>query len=437
MQVDSENKNNRVMIVYPIVSGGGNVNPDWRLQETIGLAKAINLQTVHYEYVNLKVIKSATLFGQGVIDRLHDVIHEKEVGLFIVDSSLSPIQQRNLEKKLNIKVIDRTALILEIFGARARTFEGKLQVELAHLTYQRSRLVRAWTHLERQRGGFGFIGGPGESQLEIDRRLADDTISKIKRKIERVKKTRSLQRRARKRVPYPVVAIVGYTNAGKSSLFNHLTGSDVFAKDLLFATLDPTMRLLKLPCGTNIILSDTVGFISDLPYDLVTSFRATLEEVVSADVILHIRDLSSLEFDNHGNDVMQILDNLNVNKDNKPIIEVWNKCDIIDDDKRYVIENQLLTQDDKYICSVYDNYGIQQILQSVSDALHNNDKKYLVELPLSAGAENSWIKSKSRLLSEEYDESGASLIVEMPIEISGKFYVKFPDTNVKISQIEK
>ncbi len=311
MQVDSENKNNRVMIVYPIVSGGGNVNPDWRLQETIGLAKAINLQTVHYEYVNLKVIKSATLFGQGVIDRLHDVIHEKEVGLFIVDSSLSPIQQRNLEKKLNIKVIDRTALILEIFGARARTFEGKLQVELAHLTYQRSRLVRAWTHLERQRGGFGFIGGPGESQLEIDRRLADDTISKIKRKIERVKKTRSLQRRARKRVPYPVVAIVGYTNAGKSSLFNHLTGSDVFAKDLLFATLDPTMRLLKLPCGTNIILSDTVGFISDLPYDLVTSFRATLEEVVSADVILHIRDLSSLEFDNHGNDVMQILDNLN------------------------------------------------------------------------------------------------------------------------------
>ncbi|MDB2404923.1 GTPase HflX [Alphaproteobacteria bacterium] len=437
MQVDSENKNNRVMIVYPIVSGGGNVNPDWRLQETIGLAKAINLQTVHYEYVNLKVIKSATLFGQGVIDRLHDVIHEKEVGLFIVDSSLSPIQQRNLEKKLNIKVIDRTALILEIFGARARTFEGKLQVELAHLTYQRSRLVRAWTHLERQRGGFGFIGGPGESQLEIDRRLADDTISKIKRKIERVKKTRSLQRRARKRVPYPVVAIVGYTNAGKSSLFNHLTGSDVFAKDLLFATLDPTMRLLKLPCGTNIILSDTVGFISDLPYDLVASFRATLEEVVSADVILHIRDLSSLEFDNHGNDVMQILDNLNVNKDNKPIIEVWNKCDIIDDDKRYVIENQLLTQDDKYICSVYDNYGIQQILQSVSDALHNNDKKYLVELPLSAGAENSWIKSKSRLLSEEYDESGASLIVEMPIEISGKFYVKFPDTNVKISQIEK
>jgi len=437
MPVDSENKNNRVMIVYPIVSGGGNVNPDWRLQETIGLAKAINLQTVHYEYVNLKVIKSATLFGQGVIDRLHDVIHEKEVGLFIVDSSLSPIQQRNLEKKLNIKVIDRTALILEIFGARARTFEGKLQVELAHLTYQRSRLVRAWTHLERQRGGFGFIGGPGESQLEIDRRLADDTISKIKRKIERVKKTRSLQRRARKRVPYPVVAIVGYTNAGKSSLFNHLTGSDVFAKDLLFATLDPTMRLLKLPCGTNIILSDTVGFISDLPYDLVASFRATLEEVVSADVILHIRDLSSLEFDNHGNDVMQILDNLNVNKDNKPIIEVWNKCDIIDDDKRYVIENQLLTQDDKYICSVYDNYGIQQILQSVSDALHNNDKKYLVELPLSAGAENSWIKSKSRLLSEEYDESGASLIVEMPIEISGKFYVKFPDTNVKISQIEK
>jgi len=437
MQVDSENKNNRVMIVYPIVSGGGNVNPDWRLQETIGLAKAINLQTVHYEYVNLKVVKSATLFGQGVIDRLHDVIHEKEVGLFIVDSSLSPIQQRNLEKKLNIKVIDRTALILEIFGARARTFEGKLQVELAHLTYQRSRLVRAWTHLERQRGGFGFIGGPGESQLEIDRRLADDTISKIKRKIERVKKTRSLQRKARKRVPYPVVAIVGYTNAGKSSLFNHLTGSDVFAKDLLFATLDPTMRLLKLPCGTNIILSDTVGFISDLPYDLVASFRATLEEVVSADVILHIRDLSSLEFDNHGNDVMQILDNLNVNKDNKPIIEVWNKCDIIDDDKRYVIENQLLTQDDKYICSVYDNYGIQQILQSVSDALHNNDQKYLVELPLSAGAENSWIKSKSRLLSEEYDESGASLIVEMPIEISGKFYVKFPDTNVKISQIEK
>ena len=262
-----------------------------RLDEAVGLACAIDLNVAYSETLNLKAIKPATYFSKGYIEKLKPVIEENQLSLMIVDALLSPIQQRNLEKELNIKVIDRTALILEIFGKRANTNEGKLQVELAHLTYQRSRLVRSWTHLERQRGGAGFLGGPGEKQIELDRRIIDDKIIKIKKELEKVKNTRHLQRGNRRKVPYPVVAIVGYTNAGKSTLFNKLSGACVLAKDMLFATLDPTLRKIKLPSGNEVIFSDTVGFISDLPHELIMAFRSTLEEVLEADVVVHVRDI--------------------------------------------------------------------------------------------------------------------------------------------------
>ena len=282
------------------------------MEEANGLAQAIGLNVLYKEIVRVKQVKPAALVGQGVIERLAEKINLYKIELVIFDTALSPIQQRNLEKKLAVKVIDRTALILEIFGERAQTKEGKLQVELAHLTYQRSRLVRSWTHLERQRGGAGFLGGPGETQIELDRRIIDDKILRIKKDLEKVKQTRQIQRNARKRVPYPIVALVGYTNAGKSTIFNLLSGSNVLAKDLLFATLDPTMRKIKLLSGQEVILSDTVGFISDLPLELIMAFRATLEEVVEADLIVHVRDISSNSAKEQREDVLKVLQSLGI-----------------------------------------------------------------------------------------------------------------------------
>ena len=309
--------------------------PAARLEEALGLAGAIDLDIVHSEIVNLSDPKPATLIGSGKLDELAAIVKEREAEVVVVDHPLTPVQQRNLEKALNAKVLDRTGLILEIFGERARTREGTLQVELAHLEYQRGRLVRSWTHLERQRGGAGFLGGPGETQIEADRRLLQEKIVKLKRELEQVRRTRELHRAKRQKVPYPVVAIVGYTNAGKSTLFNRLTGASVLAEDMLFATLDPTLRRLRLPLGTDIILSDTVGFISDLPTHLVAAFRATLEEVVEADLVIHLRDISDPDTLAQAEDVERILADLGVDaSDGERVIEVWNKIDLLDADGR-------------------------------------------------------------------------------------------------------
>ena len=339
----------RAVIVVPVLtrhprsdeSGDGSSRPrlsrsaEARLDEAIGLARAIDLDPVHSEIVTVNDPRPATLIGTGKIAELAEIIEEKKAELVIVDHPLTPVQQRNLEKALKAKVLDRTGIILEIFGRRARTKEGALQVELAHLNYQKGRLVRSWTHLERQRGGAGFLGGPGETQIESDRRILQEKIIKLKRELETVKRTRELHRSKRKKVPYPIVAIVGYTNAGKSTLFNRLTGAGVLAEDMLFATLDPTLRRVRLPHGTMVILSDTVGFISDLPTHLVAAFRATLEEVVEADIILHLRDISDPDTAAQAGDVERILTDLGVDaSDTRRVLEVWNKIDLLDDGNR-------------------------------------------------------------------------------------------------------
>ena len=305
-----------------------------RREEAVGLARAIDLDVVDSALVNLSEIRPATYLGKGKVAELAERVKNEEIDLVVMDAALSPVQQRNLEKEFKAKVIDRTGLILEIFGRRARTAEGALQVELAHLDYQKSRLVRSWTHLERQRGGFGFLGGPGETQIETDRRLIQERMIRIERDLEAVKKTRALHRSSRKDVPYPIVALVGYTNAGKSTLFNRLTSAEVVAADMLFATLDPTMRLLKLPHGGSAILSDTVGFISDLPTMLISAFRATLEEVRAADVILHVRDISHADTDAQAQDVQAILTEVGVTAAADKLIEVWNKLDRLDAEHR-------------------------------------------------------------------------------------------------------
>jgi GTP-binding protein HflX len=318
-----------VLAPFDPAEGAGARSPQSRLDEAVGLARAIDLEVARAELVPLRKKVPATLLGSGKVAELGTALEAEPVELVVIDAALSPVQQRNLERRWKTKVIDRTGLILEIFGERAHTREGVLQVELAALTYQRSRLVRSWTHLERQRGGFGFLGGPGESQLELDRRRITERITHIRAELEAVKRTRGLHREARARVPYPVVALVGYTNAGKSTLFNRLTGAGVDARDQVFATLDPTMRQLRLPSGRKAILSDTVGFITDLPTTLVAAFRATLEEVLSADLILHVRDVSHPDSAAQRRDVELVLDELGVDEADRAgrLVEVWNKID--------------------------------------------------------------------------------------------------------------
>lgn len=384
-----------------------------RLEEAVGLARAISLDVVYKEIVRLRTIKPATLMGQGVIERLANTLITSGVTLVIIDTNLTPIQQRNLEQKLQVKVIDRPALILEIFGERAQTKEGKLQVELAHLTYQRSRLVRSWTHLERQRGGAGFLGGPGETQIELDRRLIDEKIVKIKRLLEKVKKTRQIQRSARQRVPYPVVALVGYTNAGKSTLFNLLSDSKALAEDLLFATLDPSMRKVKLPSGREIILSDTVGFISDLPHELVMAFRATLEEVLAADLVVHVRDAASDNSREQRQDVLQVLEKLGL-KDvahSSKYLEVLNKIDLLPSDKKD--ELVVKAQVGGMVClSALTGEGRQDVLQKMDDRLAADAEIMNLAIPAADGKRLAAIYKHAQVLSQRVNGDTVLLTVK-------------------------
>jgi GTP-binding protein HflX len=380
-----------------------------RLAEAVGLARAIALDVRAAEVVPLASPRPSTLFGSGKVEEIAALVAEQEAGLAIIDHAVSPVQQRNLEKAWNCKVLDRTGLILEIFGERALTREGRLQVELAHLTYQKSRLVRTWTHLERQRGGFGFLGGPGEAQIETDRRLIEERIEGIRRDLAGVAKTRALHRAGRKRVPYPVVAIVGYTNAGKSTLFNRLTGASVVARDQVFETLDPTMREVKLASGRRIILSDTVGFISDLPTMLVAAFRATLEEVIEADLILHVRDISHTETEAQRRDVETVLAGLGIDAQaaDAPILEVWNKADRLSGTARSEAAGAVARSDrPPVLISALTGEGIATLLAAVDARFSAKDEVLTLEIPPREGRLLSWLHDNSELLGQETSEGG-------------------------------
>jgi GTP-binding protein HflX len=381
-----------------------------RLGEAVGLARAISLDARAAEIVPLLRPRPSTLLGSGKVEEIAKLVAEHEAGLVIVDHVVSPIQQRNLEKAWSCKVLDRTGLILEIFGERALTREGRLQVELAHLTYQKSRLVRSWTHLERQRGGFGFLGGPGEAQIETDRRLIEERIDSIKGDLSGVAKTRALHRAGRARVPYPVLAIVGYTNAGKSTLFNRLTGASVTAKDQVFETLDPTMREVKLASGRRIILSDTVGFISDLPTTLVAAFRATLEEVVEADLILHVRDISHAETEAQRHDVEAVLSDLGIDAAaaEAPTLEVWNKADRLDPAARSEAERAMVRGERApVLISALTGEGIATLLSTIDARFGSKDVVMSLEVPAGGGRLLSWLHDNAEVLEQETAESGA------------------------------
>jgi GTP-binding protein HflX len=384
-------------------------SPEDRLGEATGLAEAIDLDVVQGLIVPVATPRPATLFGSGKVDEIKALIEAEQAGLVIVDHAVTPIQQRNLEKAWNAKVLDRTGLILEIFGRRARTREGRLQVELAHLTYQKSRLVRSWTHLERQRGGAGFLGGPGETQLELDRRLIQDRIDALKEELETVVRTRELHRAGRRRVPYPVAAIVGYTNAGKSTLFNKLTGAGVLAKDQVFATLDPTMREIRLPSGRRIILSDTVGFISDLPTMLVAAFRATLEEVIEADLVLHVRDISHVETDAQARDVEAVLAGLGIDTgtEKSPLLEVWNKVDLLDGVMRQQAESAAkFAEHPPVLVSAATGEGIAELLAAIDRRLGAADVVVDLTLPAHEGRLLNWLYEEAEVLQRQTLEEG-------------------------------
>ena len=432
--------NTRAYVVGPYSQrrgGGGTADANQRsfaarLDEAVGLAAAIDLTVVEPIQVMLTAFRPATYLGKGKVEEIAERIKLEEIGLVVMDCALSPVQQRNLEKAFGCKVIDRTGLILEIFGRRARTREGTLQVELAHLNYQKSRLVRSWTHLERQRGGFGFLGGPGETQIEADRRIIQERMTKIERDLESVKRTRGLHRASRKRVPYPVVALVGYTNAGKSTLFNRLTSAEVLAQDMLFATLDPTARAIKLPHGARIMLSDTVGFISDLPTQLVAAFRATLEDAIEADVLLHIRDVAHEDTQAQAADVQAILRDLGIDPDDgQRVVEVWNKSDLLEgpEHERQLGLAALKPEASRpVLVSALTGDGIDRLTDAIEMRIAKSRPVYRLTLEPGDGKSLAWLHANGEILEREDAEDGAlALTVRLPPEREGAFGARFPE----------
>jgi GTP-binding protein HflX len=391
------------------------------LAEAVALAEALpELEVVGQDIVILRTVSAGMMFGSGKIEELKHRMEEAEVELVLVDGHVTPVQQRNLEKAWGVKLLDRTGLILEIFSDRAATREGVLQVEMAALSYQRTRLVRAWTHLERQRGGLGFVGGPGETQIESDRRAIDEQLVRLRRQLDKVVKTRALHRAARAKVPFPIVALVGYTNAGKSTLFNRLTGADVMAKDMLFATLDPTMRSLVLPDGPEIILSDTVGFISDLPTELVAAFRATLEEVLAADIICHVRDISHAETEEQAQNVRDILTSLGVPKETRSF-EVWNKIDLLSDDRADAVRARAARDENVLAISSLTGEGLDNMQAVIAEALQGAVREADLLLPFAQGKKRAWLFAQEVVLSETQTEDGFALTVRWSAQQEAQF----------------
>jgi GTP-binding protein HflX len=413
----------RALVLHPYKRTGGTTrNVEACLEEAIGLTQAINLDVVCADTIRLQRARPGTLFGPGAVETYKPIIAEENIAVAVIDFPVTPIQQRNLEKAWDCKVVDRTGLILEIFGARARTKEGRLQVDLAHLSYQRSRLVRSWTHLERQRGGSGFLGGPGETQIESDRRQIDERITKIKRELSRVVRTRDLHRKSRQRVPYPIVALVGYTNAGKSTLFNRLSGADVTAEDQLFATLDPTMRAVTLPSGRTIILSDTVGFVSSLPTTLVAAFRATLEEVLEADLILHVRDFAHPDTLAQREDVVAVLADLGLDEiSSTAMLEVLNKVDLLEADTRASMFKQPAKAGETIPLSAVTGEGEAALLDAIDTRINADRQIVDLSVSLTNGEAIAWLYQRGEVLSRQDDDSSAHLRVGLDDADAARF----------------
>lgn len=412
----------RAWVLHPDIKSDPNRRlADHGLAEAISLARALpELEVVGGEVVPLKTVRAGMLFGSGKIDDIKETLHDADIELVLVDGPVSPVQQRNLEKAWDVKLLDRTGLILEIFSDRAATREGVLQVEMAALSYQRTRLVRAWTHLERQRGGLGFVGGPGETQIEADRRAIDEQLVRLRRQLDKVVKTRALHRAARAKVPYPIVALVGYTNAGKSTLFNRLTGAEVMAKDMLFATLDPTMRRVQLPDGPEVILSDTVGFISDLPTELVASFRATLEEVLAADVICHVRDISHPETEEQARDVQDILTSLGVEEE-RPSFEVWNKLDLLDEEAADAMRARADRDGAVFAISALTGAGVAPLLDAITTQIQGAKRQTDLHLSYADGKKRAWLFDHELVEAEQQTEDGFDITVRWTVQQEAQF----------------